>query len=109
MVARRVEHTPQIWRKMGTLIVIPIDSKFEKMFGVSMGLGGCGGRQRIPWLLASFLNFEPAEHVPRTSARAHTCTAVFMRAPYVRRNREHDERPAGGRAKNADMQKRCTS
>ena len=63
-----------------------------------------GGRKRIPWLFASLRHFEPPEHVPRTSARAHTCTAVFTRASCVARNREHENRPAGGRAKNADVQ-----
>ena len=61
-------------------------------------------RNASPWLLASFRDFEPAEHVPRTSARAHTCTAVSARASCVPRNREHDKRPAGGRAKNVHVQ-----
>ena len=64
------------------------------------------GRKRIPWLLATFRDFDPPAHVPRTLARAHTCTAVFMRASCVPRNREHEKRPAGGRAKNADVQKK---
>ena len=36
-----------------------------------------------PWLLASFCDFEPPEHVPRTAVRAHTCTAVFTRGSCV--------------------------
>ena len=50
--------------------------------------------------------FEPPDHVPRTSARAHTCAVVFRRAPCVPRSREHDERPAAGRGKNADVPKK---
>ena len=66
------------------------------------------GWKRIPWLLASFRDFEPPEHMPRTSARAHTCTALFTRAPCVTRNREHEKRPAGGRARNAYVQETST-
>ena len=58
-----------------------------------------GGRKRTPWLFASFRDLGPPDHVPRTSARAHTCTTVFTRASCVPRNREHEKRPAGGRAK----------
>ena len=65
-----------------------------------------GGRKRVPWLLATFRDFESPEYVPRTSARAHMCTAVFMRAPCVPRNREHEKRSAGERAKNAYVQKK---
>ena len=69
--------------------------------------GACealGGPNWIPWLFASSHDFEPPEHVPRTSARAHTCTAVFTRACCVPRNRDYEKRPAGGRAKNTDVQ-----
>ena len=65
-----------------------------------------GGRKRIPWLLATFREIETPEHVPRTSARAHTCTAVFTRASCMPRNREHEKRSAGERAKNAYVQKK---
>ena len=50
-------------------------------------------------------DFEPPEHVPRTSARAHACAVVFGRAPCVPRSREHEKRPTAGREKNADVQK----
>ena len=58
-------------------------------------------RNASPWLLASYRDFEPPEHGPLTSARAHTCTAVFTRASCVQcnRSREHEKRIAGGRAK----------
>ena len=36
-------------------------------------------------------DFEPPEHVPRTSARAHTCAVVFGRPPCVPRSREHEQ------------------
>ena len=49
-------------------------------------------------------DFEPPEHVPRTSARAHTCAVVFARAPCMPRSRENEKRPAAGREKNADVQ-----
>ena len=39
-------------------------------------------------------DFEPLEHVPRTSAIANTCAAVFGRGPCVLRSREHEKRPA---------------
>ena len=51
-------------------------------------------------------DFEPPEHVPRTSARAHTCAVVFRRAPRVPRSREHEKRPAAGREKKADVPKK---
>ena len=78
----------------------------KKCFGVPWAWLALGGRKRIQWILATFRDFEPQEHVPRTSARAHTCTAVFTRAPCVPRNREHEKRPGGGRAKNVDVQKK---
>jgi len=40
-----------------------------------------GGRKRVPWLFASFRDFEPQEHVPRTSGRAHTCTQCSRGRP----------------------------
>ena len=48
---------------------------------------------------------EPPEHVPRMSARAHTCTLVFRRASCVPRTREHEKRPAAGREKMPMSQK----
>ena len=46
------------------------------------------------------------EHVIRTSARVHICAVVFGGAPCVPRSREHENRPAAGRQKNADVQKK---
>ena len=56
------------------------------------------------WLLASFRDFEPPEHGPRASSRAHTWVGVYGRVPCVSRIREHEKRPAAGREKNADVQ-----
>ena len=50
-------------------------------------------------------DFEPPQHVPRTSARAHICALVFRRAPCVPRSREHEKRPAAGREKNVNAKK----
>ena len=50
-------------------------------------------------------DFEPSGHVPRTSARAHTCAVVFGRAPRVPRSLEHEKRPAVGREKNVHVPK----
>ena len=64
--------------------------------GVPVLHGTCkalGERKRVPWLLASFRHFEPSEHVLRTSARAHTFTAVFTRASCIPRNRKHEKNP----------------
>ena len=47
-------------------------------------------------------DFEPPEHVPRTSAGAHTCALVFQRALGVPRSPEPEQRPAAGRGKNAE-------
>ena len=46
-------------------------------------------------------DLKPPEHVPRTSARAHTCAVVFgwAPAPCVPWSREHEKRPAGREAK----------
>ena len=44
-------------------------------------------------------DFEPPEHVPRISARAHICAVVLGRAPCVLWSREHQKRPAAGREK----------
>ena len=68
-----------------------------------MGLGGSTCSERLPVVTG---DVEPPEHVPRTSARAHTCTVVFGRAPCVPPSREHEKRPAVGREKNADVQKK---
>ena len=51
-------------------------------------------------------DFEPPEHVPRMSARAHTCALVFRRAPFVPRSPEHEKRPAAAKEKNADGPKK---
>ena len=71
---------------------------------------GClRARNASPWLHASFLDFEPPEHVSRTSVRPHTCSAVYTRASCVLRNREHEERPAGGRVKTVYLHKEVHS
>ena len=48
------------------------------------------GRKRTPWLFASFRDFEPPEHVPRTSARPHTCTQC-SRGPRTRKDPRAEE------------------
>ena len=62
-------------------------------------------RNASPRLVAIFRDFESPEHVPRTSARAHTCAVVYGRAFCLPRNRKHEKRPAAGRGKNGDVQK----
>ena len=37
-------------------------------------------------------DFNPPDHVPRTSPWAQTCAAVFGRAPCVPRSRKHEQR-----------------
>ena len=44
-------------------------------------------------------DFEPPEHLPRTSAKAHTWAKVFGWAPCMRRSREHEKRSVAGREK----------
>ena len=56
-------------------------------------------RNASPWLLANFRDFDPPEHVPRTSARARTCAVVFGRAPCSPRSREHEKDPGRKRKK----------
>ena len=63
-----------------------------------------GCQKQIAWLFASFRDFEPPEHVPRTSVRAYTCAAGFTAASCLPRSRERENRPPGGRAKNFDVQ-----
>ena len=60
---------------------------------VCMGLDGSTRSECLPVVTC---DFEPPEHVPRTSARVHTGAVVFGRAPSVPRSREHEKRPAGG-------------
>ena len=62
-------------------------------------------RMASPSLLANFRDCEPSEHMPRTSARAHTCAVVIGRASCVPRSREHQKRPAAGRQKKSHVQK----
>ena len=50
-------------------------------------------------------DFEPPEHVPRASARAHTWALVFRRAPCVQRSREYEKKPAAWREKMPMCQK----
>ena len=59
-------------------------------------------------LLERTCDFEPPEHVPRTSARAHTCGVVFGRAPCVPQRREHEKRLAAGRGKKCRCAKKNT-
>ena len=69
-----------------------------------MGLGDSMCSECLPVVSC---DFEPPEHMPRTSARARTRAVVFGRAPCVPRSREHEKRPAAGRTKqNADVQKK---
>ena len=56
--------------------------------------------------LAIFCDFEPPEHVLRTSARAHTCAVVFGRARCVPLSREHEKKPTAGRERDADVKKK---
>ena len=76
-------------------------------FNLYVGLHGPGWLYVLgmppPGCLPIFATLKP-EHVPRTSARAHTCAVVFGRALCVLRSREHEKRPATGREKNADVQ-----
>ena len=75
---------------------------FIKPVWVCMGLDGSMCSECLSVVTC---DFEPPKHVPRTSARAHTCVVVFGRALCVPRSREHEERPAAGRDKNIDVQK----
>ena len=93
-------------RKKGKLRVAEIEPFSFEFAWAWLALAG---RTAIPWLFTSFRYFEPPEHMPRTSTRAYTCTAVFTRASCVPRNREQERRPAGGRANNADVQKKFIS
>ena len=43
-------------------------------FGFAWAWLALAGRKAIPWLVTSFRDFEPPEYVPRTLARARTCT-----------------------------------
>ena len=107
--ARRREHsrTSTSTRWPGNLTCVkPACRAFLYSCGFTCAWMALCARNAPPWLLASFRDFGPPEHLPRTSARAHTCTAVFTRASCVPRNREHEKRSAGGRAKNADVQEK---
>ena len=55
-----------------------------------MGLDGSTCSKSLPMEIC---RFEPPEHVPRTSARAHTFALVSGQAPCVPRSREHEENP----------------
>ena len=61
-----------------------------------MGLDGSTCSECLPVVTC---DFNPPEHVPRTSTRAYTCAVVFGRAPCVPRSREHEKRPGAGREK----------
>ena len=58
-----------------------------------MGLGRSQWLETGPVVTCHFSRLWTPEHVPRTSARAHTCTAAFTRASCVPRNREHENGP----------------
>ena len=83
----------------------PVGHCFQPVRGFAWACMAQRARNTSPWLLANFRDFETPDHVPRISARAPTCAVVFRRAPCVPRSREHEERPAAGRAKNADAKK----
>ena len=64
---------------------------------------GLDGSTCSECLLVVTCDFEPPEHVPRISARARNCAAVFGRALCVPRSREHEKFAAAGREKNTDV------
>ena len=66
---------------------------------------GLEGSTRSECLSVVTCDFEPPEHVSRTSVRAHICTGMFGRTPCVPRCREHEKRPAARREKHDDVQK----
>ena len=68
-----------------------------------MGLDGPTCSECLPVIT---YDFEAPEHVPRTSARAHTCAVVFGRAPCVPRSREHDKDPRPEEKKRLNVQKK---
>ena len=55
---------------------------------------GLDGSTLLEFLPAVTCDFDPPEHVPRTSVRARICAVVFGWAPCVHRGREHEKRPA---------------
>ena len=74
-------------------IMNDIRNPSDIFFTLYVGLHGPGwlyirARNASPWLLAIFRDFEPTDHVPRSSARAHCCAVVFgrgsLRAPEPR-------------------------
>ena len=75
-------------RKNIKLRVVEIEKKrklrmaeMRFVFGFAWAWLALVGRKAIPWLFTSFRHFEPPEHVPRTSARAHTCTQCSRGPP----------------------------
>ena len=66
-------------------------------------LGGSTCSESLP---ERTCDFEPPEQVPRTSARAKNLRAGSGRTPCVPWSREHQERPAAGREKNAEGPKK---
>ena len=77
-----------------------LDRLFFKTMWVCVRLDGSMCSECLP-VVASFRDSVPPEHGPRTSAGAHTCAVVYGRAPCVPRSREHENRAAAGREKNA--------
>ena len=65
-----------------------------------------GCQKWITWILDSFRDFDPPEHVTRKSARIHTRTTVFTRVPLRARQPTARETPAGGRTKSADVREK---
>ena len=55
--------------------------KSSIVFGFAWAWLALAGRKAIPWLFTGFCDFEPPEHVPRTSAEAHTCTQCSRGPP----------------------------
>ena len=80
----------------------PVGHFLKPVCGLAWTWMALRARNASPWLLANFRDFEPPEHVPRTSARAYTCVLVFGRTRCVPRRREHEKRSAAGREKNAN-------
>ena len=83
--------------------VQPVGHFLKPLRGFALALMALRARNAPPWLLANFRGFEPPEHVPRTSARAHTCAVVFGRTPCVPWSRWYEKRPAAGGEKNGDV------
>ena len=69
---------------------------FSTCTWVCVGLDGSTCSECLPVVPC---DFELPGHVPRNSARAHTCAVAFGRAPCMPWSREHESRPAVRREK----------